>query len=121
VIAVRREREMLDPRSEGPSDEIAYYATSVAAQQMSDAELLDVIRGHWSAIENGVHHRRDVSLGEDACRVAQRSASQALATLRNMAIGLYEIQRWRGRVDAAGLKSWSRRMTVAMALKLLRS
>jgi predicted transposase YbfD/YdcC len=121
VIAVRRERESLDPRGEGPSDEIAYYATSVAAQQMSDAELLEAVRGHWSAIENGVHHRRDVSLGEDACRVAQRRASQALSTLRNMAIGLYELQSWLGRVDAPGLKSWSRRMTVATALKLLRS
>ena len=121
VIAVRREREDLDPRAEAPSDEIAYYATSIAEREMTDEELLEVIRGHWSAIENGVHHRRDVSFGEDACRIAQRSAAHALATLRNLAIGLYEIQYSRDRVDANGLKSWNRRMTVATALKLLRS
>ena len=121
VIAVRREREELDPRAEAPSDEISYYATSLAAGELTADELLEVIRDHWSAIENGVHHRRDVSFGEDACRVAERSAAQALATLRNLAIGLYEIQHARGRVEANGCKSWGRRMTVAAALKLLRS
>lgn len=121
VVAVRREREELDPHAEPPSDEIGYYATSVAERELTDDELLEVIRGHWSAIENGVHHRRDVSFGEDACRVAQRAAAQALATLRNLAIGLYEIQCARGRVQANGCKSWGRRMTVAAALELLRS
>jgi len=121
VIAVRRERRFLAPCTEPPSDEIGYYATSVADRELTDDELLDVIRGHWSAIENGVHHRRDVSFGEDACRVADRKAAHALATLRNLAIGLYEIQCARERVDANGLKSWCRRMTVANALTLLRS
>jgi hypothetical protein len=121
VIAVRREREELDPQAEGLSDEIGYYATSIAQSESSEAELLEIIRGHWSAIENGVHHRRDVSFGEDACRIADRSAAHALATLRNLAIGLYEIQCSRERADAHGLKSWCRRMTVAAALKRLRS
>ena len=121
VLAVRRERIELDPQAEPPSDEIGYYATSIAERELPDAELLDVIRGHWSAIENGVHHRRDVSFGEDACRVAQRSSAHALATLRNLAIGLYEIQRERGYIKANGCKSWCRRMTVTKALKLLRS
>jgi hypothetical protein len=121
VIAVRREREELDPRAGPPSDESGYYATSVAAEELTDAELLKVIRGHWSAIENGVHYRRDVSFGEDACRVAQRTAAQVLTTLRNLAIGLYELQCVRGQVTANGCKSWSRRLTVAAALRLLRS
>jgi len=121
VIAVRREREELDPRAKPPSDEIGSYATSLAAGELTDSELLEVIRGHWSAIENGVHHRRDVSFGEDASRVAQRSAAHAMATLRNLAIGLFEIQNSRGRVAAQGCKSWCRRMTVAVALKLLRA
>ena len=121
VLAVRRERVSLGPLADPPSDEIGYYAASLAPEELNDDALLEVIRGHWSAIENGVHHRRDVSFGEDACRVAQRSAAHALATLRNLAIGLYEIQDSRGRVDANGLKSWCRRMTVAAALNLLRS
>jgi hypothetical protein len=120
VIAVRRERVSLDPRAGEPGDEIGYYATSITQREMTDDELLDVIRGHWSAVENGVHHRRDVSFGEDACRVSKRQSAHALATLRNLAIGLYEIQNARGRAGANGLKSWSRRMTVAAALKMLR-
>ena len=79
-----------------------------------------IIRGHWAAIENGVHYRRDVSLGEDACRVANRKSAHALATLRNLAIGIYEIQAERGRADSAGFKSWCRRMTASAALGLLR-
>jgi hypothetical protein len=114
-------REELDPQAEPPSDQIGYSVTSLADEELTDDELLEVIRGHWSAIENGVHHRRDVSFGEDACRVAQRSAAHALATRRNLAIGLYEIQCSRGHVEANGCKSWRRRMTVATALKLLRS
>ena len=121
VVAVRRERVHLAPCTERLSDDIGYYVTSVAERELTDAQLLEVIRGHWSAIENGVHHRRDVSFGEDACRVTQRSAAQALATLRNLAIGLYELQCSRDRVDTNGLKSWCRRMTVAAALKLLRA
>lgn len=121
MVAVRRERRFLAPCTEAPSDEIGYYATSLAEGELSDEVLLDRIRSHWSAIENGVHHRRDVSFGEDACRVANRKAAHALATLRNLAIGLYEIARQRGRAKANGIKSWSRRMTVANALTLLRS
>lgn len=41
--------------------------TSCAMEQQTDGELLDSIQGHWSAIENGTHYRRDVNLGEDAC------------------------------------------------------
>lgn len=120
VVAVRRERETLDPRSEGPTDVIGYYATSLAYDEVTDEDLLAIIRGHWSAIENGVHHRRDVSFGEDACRVAKRPAAHALATLRNLAIGLYEIEHEQNRVAANGCKSWCRQMTVATALAMLR-
>lgn len=119
IIAVRRERSPLDPRGGLPSDEISYYATSIAEGERSDAEILEMIRGHWSAIENGVHHRRDVSFGEDACRVANAKAAHALATLRNLAIGLFELERERGRASARGCKSQSRRMTFSQALGLL--
>lgn len=38
--------------------------------EASDDELLEAIVGHWDAIENGTHRVRDVSMGEDACRIA---------------------------------------------------
>lgn len=39
-------------------------------------------------IENGLHHVRDVTLGEDVCRVRSGDAPQLLAAARNLALGL---------------------------------
>jgi hypothetical protein len=39
--------------------------TSLTFAQASSARLADYIRGHW-AIENGLHHVRDVTFAEDA-------------------------------------------------------
>ena len=102
-----------------PSDEIGYYATSLAAAQLSDAELLAAIRGHWDAIENGAHHRRDVSFREDASGVSQRRAAQVLAALRNLALGLYDLERERARTTAPSAASWCRQMTASATLALL--
>jgi predicted transposase YbfD/YdcC len=118
IIAVRRERIDLAGR-EDPSEEIGYYLTSASEDQYSEAELHEAIREHWSSIENGIHHRRDVSFGEDACRVAKRRAAHALAALRNLAIGVHEIERKRGHTTE-GCKSWSRQLTCSRALALLR-
>lgn len=49
--------------------------------------MLSVIRGHWG-IENSLHYIRDVTMGEDACRVRTGSAPQALAAARNAALFL---------------------------------
>ena len=119
VLAVRRERVELGRQAGPPSDEIGYYATSLAAAQLGDAELLEAIRGHWDAIENGAHHRRDVSFGEDASGVSQRGAAQVLAALRNLALGAYELARERGQTHAPSAKSSGRRMTFAAALAVL--
>jgi hypothetical protein len=119
VIAVRRERVELGRKAKPPSDEIGYYATSVSAAQLSDAELLQAIRGHWRAIENGAHHRRDVSFGEDGCGVSKRSAAQVLTCLRNLALGVYELARERGHTTAPSAKSCGRQMTFTSALAWL--
>ena len=36
------------------------------------------------AIENGLHHRRDVTLREDASRIRKGNAGQVMAVLRNL-------------------------------------
>ena len=120
VLAVRREREELGRKAKPPSDEIGYYATSLAAKQHSDAELIEAIRGHWSAIENGAHYRRDVSFGEDASGVSKRGAAQVLACLRNLALSFYELALERGRTKAPSAKSRGRQMTFSEALALLK-
>jgi len=67
--------------------EVAYRITSLKPSQADAARLLELDRGHWG-IENGLHHVRDVTLGEDACRVRSGNAPQLLAAVRNLALGL---------------------------------
>jgi hypothetical protein len=45
------------------------------------------VREHWG-IENELHYVRDVTLGEDGCRVRKGSAPQVLAAVRNAVIHL---------------------------------
>jgi hypothetical protein len=120
VIAVRRERIQLGRKAGPPTDEIGYYATSAATCELTPAGLMEAIRGHWDAVENGSHHRRDVTFGEDGCGVSERGAAQVLAALRNVALGLYELELERKRTRAPSAASQCRQMTFSAALALLR-
>jgi hypothetical protein len=66
---------------------VAYRITSLEPERADAKRLLALDRGHWG-IENGLHHVRDVSLGEDACRVRSQNAPQVLAAARNLTLGL---------------------------------
>ena len=119
VIAIQRESLDLSQPTAAPTVEIGYYASSLTVQERNDQEILDIIRGHWSAIENGTHYRRDVSLGEDACRTKDRNAAAVLASLRNLANGLYELERARERTRVDTLRSWCQQQTFSSAWPLL--
>jgi predicted transposase YbfD/YdcC len=67
--------------------EVDYGITSLGPDEADAARLLDLVRGHWR-IENELHYVRDVTLGEDACRVRTGNAPQVLAALRNTVIHL---------------------------------
>ena len=67
--------------------EVVYGITSLTAQQANAKRLLRLIREHWR-IENCLHYVRDVTLGEDACRVRKGNAPQVLAALRNAVVHL---------------------------------
>lgn len=56
--------------------------TSLTAERADAVRLLKLTRQHWG-IENGLHYRRDVTLGEDASRVRKGTAPQVMAALRN--------------------------------------
>ena len=107
------------PDQQEPDTEIAYYASSHTKDECDDAQLLKLIVGHWDSIENGVHRVRDVTFGEDACRVARPRAARNRATLCNLAIGLFNLERKRGHSKAPSLPSWQRSMTQSAALKRL--
>jgi hypothetical protein len=79
--------ESVVERDGAVSQETRYFITS-APRELADAgALLQWTRGHWS-IENRSHYVRDVTLGEDACRVRKGSAPQVLAAIRNAVIHL---------------------------------
>jgi hypothetical protein len=113
-IAVERLSYDLTQPNKPPSLEIGYYATSLTVDEQTPEELGQIIRAHWSAIENGTHYRRDVTLGEDACR-AKGNGAQVLASLRNLANGLYELELVQGRTRVGSLRSWCRQQTFTKA------
>ena len=69
------------------SVEIVLAITRLTRLRADAEKLLAFARQHWS-IENRLHYVRDVSMGEDSCRVRSGHAPQLLAALRNMTIGL---------------------------------
>lgn len=67
------------------SVEVAYLITSLSAAEAGPKRLLELNRAHW-AIENKLHHVRDVSMNEDRCRV--RAGARPLAALRNLTLSM---------------------------------
>jgi hypothetical protein len=65
--------------------EVVYGITSLGEVAADAGMLLGYTRGHWGT-ENGLHHTRDVTLGEDRCRVRRGRAPRVLASLRNVAV-----------------------------------
>ena len=120
VIAVERYSQKHHEPKESAALEIGYYATSLAPHQYDEAALLALIRGHWSAIENGTHYRRDVTLGEDACRTASRKGAAVLASLRNLANGIFELAKERKRTTTDSLRSWCQQQTFTTVWPLLK-
>jgi len=59
--------------------------TSLSTERAAAGRLLKLTRGHWE-IENDLHYRRDVTLGEDASRIRKGVAPQVMAALRNTII-----------------------------------
>ncbi|MFY1625656.1 transposase [Micromonospora sp. WMMD735] len=84
AIRVNRRRKQSGKRE---TRESVYAVTSLDAHQATPADLAAAIRGHW-AVENSSHHIRDVTFAEDACTVHTGTAPRAMATLRNLAIGV---------------------------------
>lgn len=66
--------------------EVRYYVTSLPRDKADAAQLLRIIRGHWGAIENGLHWVRDAVFGEDRSTISRGHAPQNLAALRNAVI-----------------------------------
>jgi predicted transposase YbfD/YdcC len=86
AIRVHRRRRQTGRRE---SRETVYAVTSLDAHQTTPADLATAIRGHWTV--EALHHMRDVTFAEDASTVHTGTAPRAMASLRNLAIGLLKI------------------------------
>ena len=119
-IALWRERQELRAgKVIASSEEYAFYCTSAAPKQYTARQLLQAIRDHWAATENGSHYRRDVSLGEDASRISGRGGAYVMAALRNLLLGLQELQKHRGKTQARTFPAWRRKLTTSQKIQLI--
>ena len=85
LLCVMRNREKLGVLS----GEVTYYVSNKKPTNQAQAdELFDAIRGHWSV--EVMHHKRDVSLSEDALRTGKAAVSRLLGSLRTLVINLLE-------------------------------
>lgn len=86
VFRIERRRQLWNKESE----EVEYGVTSLRREEIRAEELMKVIRGHW-AIENKSHWVRDETYGEDKSQVRKGRIGQAMAAMRNTAIGLMRV------------------------------
>jgi predicted transposase YbfD/YdcC len=96
--------------------QVRYAITSLGAT-VGPKALLAEVRGHW-AIENRLHWVRDVTCGEDACRVRSGAAPQVLAGLRNAVIAVLRGAGWTN--IAAAVRHYAWQPGAALALLGLR-
>jgi predicted transposase YbfD/YdcC len=69
--------------------ETVYGITSLPRKKANAKRLLELNRKHWS-IENRLHYRRDVTLGEDAGQVRTKGAPQVIAALNGGFLALMD-------------------------------
>lgn len=67
--------------------ETVYGLTSCSPAKADAAQLLHWTQAYWN-IENGLHYRRDVTLGEDRTRITNRRFAEVLSILNNFVVGL---------------------------------
>ena len=70
-------------------EETVYGLTNLPRKKANASRLLAFQQAHWR-IENRLHWRRDVTLGEDACQIRMTGAPQALAALNGGVLALMD-------------------------------
>lgn len=66
--------------------EIVHGVLSMRPDRADEKAVLGFLRGHWTV--EALHHIRDVSWDEDRCRIRTGNGPQAMAALRNLAVGV---------------------------------
>jgi hypothetical protein len=90
AVALRKTFEPSRPGVAPKEPEWHYYATSAPARLLTAAALLRAGHEHW-CIENGLHWRKDVTLGEDRHVLRKGNAPIVMSALRSWALGLLDL------------------------------
>ena len=93
--------------------ETSYIITSLSPKQVTPAQLLHLVRGHWG-IENRLHWVRDVTFDEDRCQIRTGAAPQVMAALRNLVIGLFRFSGVRNIAAALRTHAWHAQRAIAL-------
>jgi len=93
--------------------EVSYGITSLTTRDAPAQTLLTLVRSHWG-IENRLHWVRDMTFGEDACRVRSGAAPQFLAAMRNTLISLLHKTGFKNK--AAAVRQMAAKPQQALAL-----
>ena len=80
--------------------EIVYGLSSLSLSEAPASRMLHLVREHWR-IENVLHWRRDVTLGEDICQTRTGAVPSLLAQLNSTVLSL---------MDRAGVRNVARQM-----------
>ena len=95
---LRRTRRSVQVKTGEISAHVTFAITSLTRNQACPEQLETLWRAHWT-IENGLHYRRDVSLGEDASTIRSGNAPHAMAAFRNAIFTLLRYQGWTNTLD----------------------
>jgi hypothetical protein len=83
------ERTTLLLKSGKVRHQIVYGLSNLSLTQASPQRMLALNRAHWG-IENRLHWRRDVTLGEDRCQTRTGAAPGILARLNSAVLSLMD-------------------------------
>ena len=109
----RIERVRLRLKDNAEQRETVFCITSLTPAKADATRVLQLNRKHWS-IENCLHYVRDRTFDEDRSQVRRGGAAHAMASLRNLAIGLLRLA---GAVNiAAALRHCAAKLHKALRL-----
>ncbi|MGC9541224.1 ISAs1 family transposase [Streptomyces sp. UG1] len=99
VQAIEIKRRRVNTKTGKVQTKTVYAVTSLTPDQTGPAQLAKLVQGHWSV--ETLHYVRDMTYTEDASKIRTGSAPRAMATLRNLAIGLMRQAGWTNIAAAA--------------------
>jgi hypothetical protein len=82
----RIRRDVFDLAGQRLSKEVVHGITSLTVEQATARDLAGWVRTHW-----GIENKSDVVFGEDHQHAYLGASAQAMATFRNLALGLLRL------------------------------